>query len=282
MLLKNGYFIYLIGSFINILTITVVKYFWNYNFLSISELIFFKTLLIVILLTPLNIRNIKKIKKKDIKLLIAICLLSTLDTYLWYLGFIKVPVNNAIILLSLSPVITSVLAVFFLKERISSRLILSIFISFASVFLVYRAISDKFNIGYLYLFIDLITYGFIAIIIKKLSHYSSIFLVYIRMLFMLIFSSLNVKSNIEINSNIFIFISFICFISIMSLIEKICFTTSYRLVDVSKIQPFRFANIVFSCILSFIILDEMITIWQLLGCIGIFFAILIGNKKYYN
>lgn len=285
MLLKNGYLIYLIGSFVNILTIVCVKFFWNNSSLSINQLVILKTFFIVILLTPSNIKNFLKVRKKDILLLVIISILATLDTYLWYLGFLKVPVNNAMILLSLGPIITSMVAFLILKERISGYLITSGILGFFSVLLVYTAVSDKLNIGYLYLLFDLIIYAFIAIIIKKLFHYSSNFLVYIRMISILVFSLINIgdityyvggalKCNVDVLSLLFTF----C-ISIASLIEKICFTRAYILTDVSKIQPFRFINIIFACILSFLILGEKITTSQILGCIGVFFAIIIGYKK---
>ena len=71
----------------------------------------------------------------------------------------------------------------------------------------------------------------------------------------------------------FIFV-FIC--SIIYILERYLFTLAYKLHDMGPLQPLRFFNILFSFILSYLILKEMINVWQIIVAFMIIFANLIN------
>jgi len=266
---KTASTIYLTGAFINILTLVFIKYLGINNLLKIDQIIFFRTLFAVILLTPFNINNIKSFKlenKHTFALLLILGILASVDAYLWNIGLQKVPVNNAMMMLFLSPIITALLSRFILKETIKRNTKISFIINSFAVLSVYHFSFNKFNIGYLFLLSDLFIYGFTAILIKKLSSYSSDFLVFVRLLILLPISFFIMKDIPIFNLKVLLFVALITFGYIT---ERTLLTKAYQLTTITSIQPLRYFNIVFSAGLSYLILGEKLSLWQVLGVVVI-------------
>lgn len=266
---KTASTIYLTGAFINVLTLVFIKYLGINNLFKIDQIIFFRTLLALILLAPFNVKNIKSFKlenKYTLILLLTLGILASIDTYLWNIGLQKVPVNNAMIMLFLSPIITALLSRFILKETIERNTKISFTINSFAVLLVYHFSFNKFNLGYLFLLSDLFIYGFTAILIKKLSNYSSDFLVFIRLLILLPVSFFIMKDVPVFNFKILLFIILITFGYI---VERTLLTKAYQITTITSIQPLRYFNIVFSAGLSYLILGEQLNVWQVVGVLVI-------------
>ena len=266
---KTASTIYLTGAFINILTLVFIKYLGINNLLKIDQIIFFRTLFALILLAPFNINNIKNFRLKNkhtFVLLLTLGILASVDAYLWNIGLQKVPVNNAMIMLFLSPIITAMLSRFILKETIERNTKTSFIINSFAVLLVYHFSFERMNVGYLFLLLDLFIYGFTAILIKKLSSYSSDFLVFARLLVLLPISFFIMKSFPIFNFKILLFLALITFGYI---IERTLLTKAYQLSTITSIQPLRYFNIVFSAGLSYLILGEKLSLWQIVGVLVI-------------
>ena len=264
--------IYLLGAFINVMMINIVKYIGLNGILSVNEMIMMRAFFAVLILLPFNWKELKNMRHHDHKtniLIVGLGLVSVLDTFIWYQGLQTVPINNVIIMmLFLSPIITATMSRIILKERIQKDIVLNFVINISAVFLIYHFSIGRLTVGYLFLFIDFFVYAFMAILIKKLQKLPANFLVFIRLLTILPISAAVVHHIPILNTKVMIFIALVVFGYI---IERTLVTYAFKTVPVVEIQPLRYFNIVFSSFLSYLILGEKLTKWQIIGsCIIIF------------
>lgn len=264
--------IYLLGAFINVMMINIVKYIGLNGILSVNEMIMMRAFFSVLILLPFNWKELKNMRHYDRKtniLIVGLGLVSVLDTFIWYQGLQTVPINNVIIMmLFLSPIITATMSRIILKERIQKDIVLNFVINISAVFLIYRFSIGRLTVGYLFLFIDFFVYAFMAILIKKLQKLPANFLVFIRLLTILPISAAVVHHIPILNTKVMIFIALVVFGYI---IERTLVTYAFKTVPVVEIQPLRYFNIVFSSFLSYLILGEKLTKWQIIcSCIIIF------------
>jgi len=267
--------IYLLGAFINVMMINIVKYIGLNGILSINEMIMMRAFFAVLILLPFNWKDLKNMRnygRKTNILIVGLGLVSVLDTFVWYQGLQTVPINNVIIMmLFLSPIITATMSRIILKERIQKDIVLNFVINISAVFLIYRFSIGHLTVGYLFLFIDFFIYAFMTILIKNLHKLPANFLVFIRLLTILPISAAVVHHIPILNTKVMIFIALVVFGYI---IERTLVTYAFKTVPVVEIQPLRYFNIVFSSFLSYLILGEKLTKWQIIGsCIIIFGSI---------
>ncbi|MBL0725666.1 MAG: DMT family transporter [Alphaproteobacteria bacterium] len=280
MITKSASIIYLISSFINIFILVFIKRINGNKVLDITQIIFLRTLLSIILIVPFNIKNtihIKCINKNTALLLLTLGVLASVDGYLWNFGLQQIPVNNAMIMLFLSPIITALLGNVILKEKIENTIKMSFAINTVAVFLVYHFSVDNINIGYILLILDFFIYGFTAIIIKKLHYYPASFLLMVRMIVLLPISFFTMKKLPMINKEI---IWYTVIMSVGYITERTLLTKAYQIAKVTSIQPLRYFNVVFSSVLSYLILGEKLNVWQIIGISTIVISgIIIAKNK---
>ena len=260
--------IYLFGIFTNMLMLSVIKYIGLAGVLTIPEVICLRTTFAFLLLLPFNIKEFGKIKtngkidKKIVLYLLILGIIAGISAYVWNIGLQTVPLNNAMILLFISPIITAVISHLLLGEKITKQIKMSFAINLIAVFLIYRFAFKGFNIGYLLLFTDFLIYAFIMILIKKLPAFSANFLVFIRLAILLPISWLVIHKIPEINIKVAVFSVVVSFAYI---IERTCITITAKRIPIAEIQPLRYFNLVFSAGLSFLILGEPLTSYQIIG-----------------
>lgn len=278
----KGKLIYLLGIFTNIFTINIVKYIGLNGIISVYEVIAIRAFCGSLLLLPFNFKELISLKNENKTILIflfSFALISVLDTYTWFIGIQTVPINNAMILLFVSPIITSLMSYFILKERITNDIKIKFLINMCAIFLIYHFTIDKLSIGYFFLMSDFIIYGISCILIKKLNKFSPNFLVFIRLLVILPISWIVIHKIPVFNIKVAMFV---CIIVFGYILERTMITYALQKVPIVQIQPLRYMNVVFSAILSYLILGEKLTFWQGIGIsIILFSGLLIDFIKSY-
>lgn len=256
----KAHFLYLSAIFVSILLMIVLKYSAIGNHLNVYQSIFYKTTIFSVLFTPFYIKYFKIIKLKDIYFFVFTVLCGIYDAYAMNFCWTKLPVNNIVILVFLSPFVMSSLAFIFLKEKIYLKTIIAMLICFLGVIISINWKMDNKNNLFWYgvLFSNLIISGIGWILLKKLTQkgYSSSFISYIRILAISITSFFMIDSLPNMN---YTNMTLIIIMSCGYIYERITFAKAYSMTDVSKLQPLKFTNIIFSSILGYIILGEKIT-----------------------
>ncbi|QED22966.1 DMT family transporter [Candidatus Deianiraea vastatrix] len=269
--------LYLSGLFSIIGTMVTLKYAAITNAMSIFESIWIKTTIAMILLTPFQLKNFKHIKKTDIKFIIITSLCGIYDAYAANLSWSHLPINNATLLMYLHPFIMTFLAYLMLKEKIAISNIVAMMICFFGVCISIDFTRDLDHLfWYLILFSNLFVASIGFIYLKKLtSSYPSSFIVYLRMFAISVTSIFVIKGKIpNINEgNIWLVLILVC----GYMYERIAIAKAYSLIEIGKLQPLRFANIIFASLLGYLVLGEVITNRQILSILIILFALLVAN-----
>lgn len=197
-----------------------------------------------------------------------------LGVVLFFYATSKMLASDAAMLNKLSPVFVTMIAYFFLKERVSKIQISSLIISLIGSLFIIR---PKFNIsalpasvGLLSAIVSAAAYIFITAIGKKESIYTIVF-------YYSLFSVLA--------STPFLFFSFkipdfkelllLIILSVLACAGQIALTLAYNSCKASKISIYDYTNIIFSSLLGFVILKEIPSVYSVLGGI-----LIIGSSLF--
>ena len=280
-------FLYLFGGFSLVMSNNIIKYVNINNILSTGEVIMLKSLICVFLLLPFNGKYFleKQTKKniyKNIVLLLVLGFASVISQFTWVNAIKRIPMNNAwLMAMIFSPIISAFGAKILFKENISKQIKIAFSINIFAILLINQFVVEKidWNIGYLFLIGDIFAYSTIILLTRKLKELPSGLLVFIRFLVVLPISLIAIRHFPHLTIQI-VFLTFA--ISILCVIGRICKTKAYRYLEVPIVQPLRFFDIVFGIIVSFIVLGEKPTLYQIVGgSIIIISGVIVGleNKK---
>ena len=265
---------YLSAVFLNVLTSVLIKYLHINSDLNLNQIVAIRTIFAMFMLTPFMTRKLKNINKKHIKLIILTGSLACLDIYLWHYGASIVPINNAVVVSFLLPILITFFACIILKEPLYLGSIIALIVAFCAINLIYQITPNVSSFGYFVLIADFTAGALGFVLTKKLtSFYSPLLIVYLKICVVLPIACALIGSMPVFTIYSFIFI-FIC--SIIYIFERYLLTLAYKLHDMGPLQPLRFFNILFSFILSYLILKEMINVWQIIVAFMIIFANLIN------
>lgn len=189
--------------------------------------------------------------------------------------------GDVAILSKMSPFIVTVLAVIFLKEKISKALVLSLILSFTGAIIVS---NPEFNTNVFPLFVAFlsaifsgIAYTCVGALKGKEDPSVTIFF----------FSLVSTLGTIPFMLFDFVIPSFITFILLIMIgvtaaIGQLLLTYAYTFSSASEVSIYNYSGIIFSMILGFIFLGQSIRLTSILGaCLVILsgFIVYMGNKS---
>lgn len=232
--------------------------------------------------------NLKELKKYKIKDYIQIAGIGVFGTFLYnlflYLGINTLQASQAFIINYLWPIMTVVFACIILKEKITTKKIFAIIISFVGVIIV-TANGDLFNleknsiIGASYCILAAVSYGLFSVLNKKKNYnkYLSMMLYYLVSFIISLIYIIISKNIFEIQVNqllglfwIGIFTSATAFTSWALALEK---------GDTAKISNLAYITPFLSLIWTSLLLKEDFSIYSVIGLIVIVLGIFIQMKE---
>ncbi len=270
---------------------------------SISEfpvfsLVFFRFLIATIIVFTIMIRVEEnwKITKKDLKMFLTLGIVGMVGYHVFFFLSLKyTTATNSSLIGATNPIVTTVLACIFLREKITYKSIIGIMISLFGVMLITTngnvniLLNFKFNIGDILMIIAVVCWATYGIISKKaLEIYSPIkitsyaFLTCVIILLPLVIMEKPwvYLPNTSINGWIAVIY--------MAIFPSVCGYLIQQ-ISIKKIGPTKtslYINLVpvFSMILAFFILDESISFIKILAGLLIIIGICINimNKDVKN
>lgn len=116
-------------------------------------------------------KRIVKITKKEVKLLLLLGLIGTLcNQSAFFSGLKTIDATTAALILSLTPITTSLLAAIFLKESLTRKMVSGSIVAFIGVFFVLGKNNGfHFSRGVLFIFLAMLTFSISIIIVRKLT-----------------------------------------------------------------------------------------------------------------
>lgn len=230
------------------------------------ELIFIRSIFAIVVLAPFFVtKKIPFIKKKDLPLNFLTVGLSIIASYFWHYGLTTVEMNTATAISFIEPMLVSLLAVIFLKEKISKHSILALLICFSTI-IISSNTNILINKGYLFLFSNFILYSFSMVLAKKLlirkEHPAAILFFKASIVCLTSFHVVpNLLHKISLNYNVLL--PMLLF-SVFYVLETLLIYTAYKIADLSRLQPLIYTKFIFSVVVSYVVLGELLTWKQVL------------------
>ena len=202
---------------------------------------------------------------------------SIINVPMMILGFaalMYIPLEQIKAIGFLSPIIVVILSVIILKEKIFLIRILALLIGFIGVIIILRPGIIEINIGAYMVLISGLMWSTVIIITKFMSKEDSpMTILTFQYTFVSLFTlplALIFWTNPSYESLLYTFLS-----AIVGTILHLCINTSYRLADLSVIQPVWFTQLIFASAFGFIIFGEIPDGWTWAGGILVFSSVLI-------
>ena len=202
---------------------------------------------------------------------------SIINVPMMILGFaalMYIPLEQIKAIGFLSPIIVVILSVIILKEKIFLIRILALIIGFIGVMIILRPGIIEINIGAYMVLISGLMWSSVIIITKFMSKEDTpMTILTYQYTFVSLFTfplALIFWTNPSYESLLYTFIA-----AIVGTILHLCINSSYRLADLSVIQPVWFTQLIFASTFGFIIFGEIPDGWTWAGGILVFSSVLI-------
>ena len=211
-------------------------------------------------------KNISFYKSKNIKMQIFRSVLSVLESGFFVLSFKYLSLADAHSVGSLAPVIVVALSAIILKEKVSTKTWIAIFIGFIGVLIILRPTSSIFDPKALLPLVAAFVLGLYQIITKKVSEQdpTEVSLFYTSIIGIITMSFLAPSFWKPIDSSSYIlFLAIGVFFSLGIYLQIIALSKARA----SIIQPFHYTLIFWAIILGYIFYDDVPDIFTIIGAL---------------
>ena len=228
----------------------------------------------VIILPYLFYSKFNVYKTNNIKLHFIRGIINVPTMYVGFAALMFIPLEQIQALHFIVPLLVTFLAVFFFKEKIRFVRVSALIIGLIGMLVMLRPGIIEMNIGvYMVLFSSMI-WSFIIIITKYLSKNDSpITILTYQYSLVTFFSFFIVIFFWEMPSSIIFLYTFLAALS--GTVLHLALIYSYKLVDLTLIQPFTFLGLIWASLFGYYIFGEEPDIFTWLGAIIIFSGVLI-------
>ncbi|MDB9930466.1 DMT family transporter [Candidatus Pelagibacter sp.] len=210
--------------------------------------------------------NIYFYKSKNIKLQIFRSLLSVIESGCFVLSFKYLSLADTHSVGSLAPVIVVALSAIFLKEKVSTKTWIAIFVGFIGVLIILRPTSSIFDPKALLPLLAAFALGLYQVVTKKVSEHdtteTSLFYTSIIGIFAMSFLASNFWSPISSSSYILFLIVGI-FFSLGIYLQIIALSMARA----SIIQPFHYTLIFWAIIFGYIFYNDIPDLFTIVGAV---------------
>jgi drug/metabolite transporter (DMT)-like permease len=241
-----------------------------------SMIIFWRLLFGLVFMLPWLIKHgTKSLKTSNKKLYIIRAAIGVAGMLIWFQALTMLPLPQATALSFTSPIFSTILAIIILKEIPGIRRWTAIIIGFLGVIVIIRPGIEEFNNAALLVLLATSLWSLASILVKKLSHTESPYLVTFYMcFFMLPFSIILAMINWQdiVTSQHLLWFAFL---GATSNLAHISMVKAFSKSDLTLIMPFDFMRLVFIGIMAYFFFGDITNIYDILGS-----AIIITSSIY--
>ena len=262
-----------VASFCAVLMSVFLKLAQNdINVFTVGFLRFFFGLILIL---PFIIKsNFNIYKTNNFKFHLARSIINVPMMILGFAALMYIPLEQIKAIGFLSPILVVILSVLILKERIYIIRILALIIGFFGVLIILRPGIIEINVGAYMVLLSGLLWSTVIIITKFMSKEDSpMTILTYQYTFVSIFIlplALIYWTNPTLNSFYYALLA-----AIVGTVLHLCINHSYRLADLSVIQPVWFTQLIFASIFGFSIFGEIPDGWTWAGGILVFTSVLI-------
>jgi len=197
---------------------------------------------------------------------------------IWFHVVTILPLSEAVSISFIIPILTTIAAIFFLKEKVSSRAWIATAIGFVGILIILRPGFKEFNSVYFYSFASVILWVISNIIIKLMTKTEkpATIVTYMSLIMLLVSIPLAIPHLKALDSHSLFWFALL---GLVSNFTHICVSNAYTKTDLSVVQPFDFMRLIFTVIISYFAFDEAIDFWVIMGSLVILLGIVIIMPK---
>ena len=240
---------------------------------------FFRFFLGLIIILPYIIKNKDAVlKTTHLKQHFLRAILGLPAMLLYFSALVLLPIEKLTAISFVVPLIVTILAVFFLGEKIFLYRTLALILGFSGMLVIIRPGFVDISIGVYMVLFSALLWSINIIITKKISKddsaitilaYQSIFMSLLSFFIVLFFWEMP-----SLKTFIYLILAAMC-----GTVLHLTLNHAFKLVDVSMTQPYSFLNLVFASIIGYFVFDEMPDVYTWIGALIIFTGVLIISYR---
>ena len=197
---------------------------------------------------------------------------------LYFSALVLLPIEKLTAISFVVPLIVTILAVFFLGEKIYIYRTLALLLGFSGMLVIIRPGFVDISIGVYMVLFSALLWSINIIITKKISKddsaitilaYQSIFMSLLSFFIVLFFWEMP-----NLKTFIYLILAAMC-----GTVLHLTLNHAFKLVDVSMTQPYSFLNLVFASMIGYFVFDEMPDLYTWIGALIIFTGVLIISYR---
>ena len=240
---------------------------------------FFRFFLGLIIILPYIIKNKDAVlKTTHLKQHFLRAILGLPAMLIYFSALVLLPIEKLTAISFVVPLIVTILAVFFLGEKIYIYRTLALILGFSGMLVIIRPGFVDISIGVYMVLFSALLWSINIIITKKISKddsaitilaYQSIFMSLLSFFIVLFFWEMP-----SLKTFIYLILAAMC-----GTVLHLTLNHAFKLVDVSMTQPYSFLNLVFASIIGYFVFDEIPDLYTWIGAIIIFTGVLIISYR---
>ncbi len=223
---------------------------------------------IIVLLPWLSFDELRKHPFKRQDLLWARAVTGVIGMTLYFIALKGLPVTQVTAISFTMPLITTLMAAIFLKEKVSWHFIAALIWGFLGVLVIVHFGVGQFNMAMLAIIVGTFFWSASNIFVKKLvSVYSPLMSVFTMMLYMAVVSFF--VAIFHLQAITLIQFLWLIVLGAVTVLGQLALTNAYHYTDVKVVMPFDFLRLLFVSALAFIFLQEKLEVHTLIGAVMI-------------
>ena len=240
---------------------------------------FFRFFLGLVIILPYVIKNKDAVlKTSHLKQHFLRAILGLPAMLIYFSALVLLPIEKLTAISFVVPLIVTILAVFFLGEKIYIYRTLALILGFSGMLVIIRPGFVDISIGVYMVLFSALLWSVNIIITKKISKddsaitilaYQSIFMSLLSFFIVLFFWEMP-----SLKTFIYLILAAMC-----GTVLHLTLNHAFKLVDVSMTQPYSFLNLVFASIIGYFVFDEIPDLYTWIGALIIFTGVLIISYR---
>jgi drug/metabolite transporter (DMT)-like permease len=240
---------------------------------------FFRFFLGLVIILPYIVKNKDAVlKTTHLKQHFLRAILGLPAMLIYFSALVLLPIEKLTAISFVVPLIVTILAVFFLGEKIYIYRTLALILGFSGMLVIIRPGFVDISIGVYMVLFSALLWSINIIITKKISKddsaitilaYQSIFMSLLSFFIVIFFWEMP-----SLKTFIYLILAAMC-----GTVLHLTLNHAFKLVDVSMTQPYSFLNLVFASIIGYFVFDEMPDLYTWIGALIIFTGVLIISYR---
>jgi len=203
---------------------------------------------------------------------------------IWFYTITLIPLPEAVSFTFIVPIITTLAAMIFLKEKVNKNIWIALIIGFIGILIITRPGFHEFHFAYILAMVTTILWSVSNVLVKIMTKTDKpeTIVAYMSFIMLILSIPLGLPYIQKLNLNDILWMA--C-LGIFSNLSHMSMSKAYSKADLSLVQPFDFTRLIFISIIAYFAFDEIIDIYSLIGALIIVSGTIFiapKRKKYYN